>query len=458
MKNYCRLRITRQDFDRLYHHLFPGDADEHGAILLAGISQSDSTPVLLVREVHLAEEGVDYVKGKIGHRALTPQFIHRQITRARDQRLVYLAVHNHGSDHEVGFSDVDFESHELGYPALLQIARGMPVGALVFGKRSLEVDLWMPDGHRLRLNEASIIGTTIARLTPYPRGENRAAAETYDRQIRMFGQAGQEQLKKAQVAIIGLGGVGSIISEILARLGIGHFFLIDADKVETSNLSRIVGATEVDAANNTPKVLVARRVILQSNEHAQVVTIEDDVAKTSVAQLLKECDYLFLAADSMRARLVVNALVHQYFIPGVQLGAKIRASDDGQLIDVMSANRPLRPGQGCLWCNQLIDPTQLAKEAKSDDERNDQAYGVEEANPSVITLNAVAASHAANDFLLDYLCLRLERKELHYEHFHFLKDARTLVQPRRDGECPECSERGMRYGKGDGTDLPCMTG
>lgn len=36
------------------------------------------------------------------------------------------------------------------------------------------------------------------------------------------------------------------------------------------------------------------------------------------------CDYLFLAADSMRARLVFNALVHQYLIPGVQLGSKIR--------------------------------------------------------------------------------------------------------------------------------------
>ena len=40
----------------------------------------------LVREVHLAREGVDYVEGKIGHRALTPTFIHRLITRARDER------------------------------------------------------------------------------------------------------------------------------------------------------------------------------------------------------------------------------------------------------------------------------------------------------------------------------------------------------------------------------------
>src|SRR4029077_15707231 len=99
-------------------------------------------------------------------------------------------------------------------------------------------------------------------------------------------------------------------------------------------------------------------------------------------------------------------------IPGAQLGSKIRPDSTGGLAEVMSANRPLRPGRGCLWCNQLIDPTQLAREAKSDAERKAQAYGVEEPNPSVITLNAVAAAHAVNDFLLDYLALRPERNGL----------------------------------------------
>ena len=51
----------------------------------------------------------------------------------------------------------------------------------------------------------------------------------------------------------------------------------------------------------------------------------------------------------------------------------------------------------------LIDGTQLAIEAKTDEERKDQDYGVSEPNPSVITLNAVAAGQAVNDFLFDFL-------------------------------------------------------
>jgi molybdopterin/thiamine biosynthesis adenylyltransferase len=164
----------------------------------------------------------------------------------------------------------------------------------------------------------------------------------------MFGQAGQAELARCRVAIIGLGGIGSLLAEYLARLGAGRFLLVDDDRVEKSNLSRIVGASPADAACSTTKVVVAQRLIHQANPQAQVQLIADDVAKESVAKSLTSCDYVFLAADSMRARLVVNAIIHQFLIPGVQLGSKIRSDATGALAEVMSANRPIRPGHGCL--------------------------------------------------------------------------------------------------------------
>jgi len=458
MSNHCQLRIEAQQFDALINHLFPGDSDEHGAVLLAGASVASGSLTLLIREVHIAREGVDYVEGKVGYRALAPTFIHRLITRARDERLVYLAVHNHIADSEVRFSHIDLQSHERGYPALLQIAKGMPVGALVLGRRSMQADVWLPDGARLSLKHATVVGNTIRRLTPSPQRGSSSTAESYDRQIRMFGKAGQARLADCRVGIIGLGGIGSLIAEYLSRLGVGEFCLVDDDSLEVSNLSRVVGATMTDAQRGRRKVEVAQRLIQEANNKARVELILDDAAKSTVAPRLASCDYLFLAADSMRARLVFNAIVHQYLIPGVQLGAKVRFDPDGRLLDVMSANRPVRPGRGCLWCNQLIDAAQLAREAKTDEERKAQAYGVEEPNPSVITLNAVAASQAANDFLLNYLCLRENSTELHYEHYHFLNGTRTLALPRKDVACPECSLSGTRYARGDMIDLPCIDG
>jgi hypothetical protein len=124
----------------------------------------------------------------------------------------------------------------------------------------------------------------------------------------------------------------------------------------------------------------------------------------------------------------------------------------------MSANRPVRPGHACLWCNQLIDTTALAKEAKTDDERKAQEYGVEEPNPSVISLNAISAAHAVNDFLMDYLCLRASEGPIYYEHFHCLSQKRDLVQPRKDTDCSECSVHGLRFGRGDSVEFPCIDG
>jgi len=458
VKKKHQIRIAQEQFDALHRHLFPGDHDEHGAVLLAGVSESSGQMTLLVRELHLATDGVDYTEGKIGYRALNASFIHRLITRARDERLVYLAVHNHFGDYDVDFSQIDLDSHERGYPALLQISRGLPVGALVFGRRSVAADLWISRGIREKLGDFVVVGRTIQRLKSKPETQQVTDSNVHERQIRMFGKYGQAQLSRTKVAIIGLGGLGSLVVEYLARLGIGQFVLIDSDTVEESNLSRIVGASMADTRRHVPKVKIARRLIHTANRNAKVTVILDDIAKQSVAKKLVDCDYLFLTADSMRARLVFNALVHQYLIPGVQLGSKIRQNTDGKLAEVMSANRPVRPGCGCLWCNELIDPTTLAKEAKSDEERKAQEYGVEEPNPSVISLNAVAAAHGVNDFLLDYLGLRSNADPVLYEHFHSLSHRRDLVQPRKDSACSECSYQGLRFGRGDAIELPCING
>ena len=450
----CDVLVRAEDHRRIMEHLFPGDRDEHGAILRAGIVRSGSSLRLLVHNVHPARFGTDYVAGRYGYRALTPTFIHREILQCRDSGLAYLAVHNHGSDRRVAFSTIDLESHERGYPALLDIGRGVPVGAMVYGRRSVAADVWQPDGTRRALGTYRIVGHDITRLYSKP-GPKRESGSEHDRQVRMFGAAGQHILRASKVAVVGLGGVGSLVAEYVARLGVGNILLIDPDAIETSNLSRVVGATRVDVETGQLKTQIAVRHAREMASDAELKPIAGDVAQRSVAELLRDCDFIFLAADSMRARLVVNALVHQYFVPAIQMGAKIRRGSRGGLEDAMSAVRHVRPGVGCLWCNGLIDPAQLAIEAKSDRERKEQAYGVQEPDPSVITLNAVAASHAVNDFLFDFLGLRNGNGDAIYEHFHFHRRKAQRVTPRRDPDCRECVHR---LAMGDALELPVVEG
>lgn len=449
----CDVWISAEDHSRLMLHLFPGDGDEHGAVLRAGVVADGAELRLVVRDVVPARAGIDYVAGEHGYRALHPTFIHRQMVACRDQRLAYVAVHNHDCDDRVGFSRIDMASHERGYPALRDIGKGVPVGAMVFGRRSAEADLWLPDGSRRTLGELRVVGSTVQRFYPAPPRAPGADA-ALDRQIRMFGAAGQALLAASRVAVVGLGGIGSLIAEYVARLGVGEIVLVDDDHIEDVNLSRVVGATPADVEARLRKTQIAVRHLREASG-ARLVVAGGDVAKDSVAARLRLCDFIFLAADSMRARLVVNALTHQYLIPSVQVGAKVRGGEDGTISEAMSAIRQIRPGHACLWCNGLIDSAQLAREAKSDEERKQQAYGVEEPNPSVITLNAVAAAHAVNDFLFDFLDLRPRVEDTAYRHFHFVRDALQRVSPRKDPDCRECVGR---LAKGDALELPCTLG
>ena len=94
--------------------------------------------------------------------------------------------------------------------------------------------------------------------------------------------------------------------------------------------------------------------------------------------------------------------MHQYFVPMVQVGTKVHISEDGVLQGVFGAVRQLRPGRGCLWCNGLVDRVALADAGKMQDERDNEKYGVQAANPSVVTFNAEVAGRALNDFLRLY--------------------------------------------------------
>ncbi len=105
------LSIPTDLWEQLAAHLFPGDADEHGAVIGAGMVTTSRGVRLLARELVLAQDGVDYVPGKRGYRMLTASFVTENVLRFADDGLVYLAIHCHGGGDSVGFSGDDFASH-----------------------------------------------------------------------------------------------------------------------------------------------------------------------------------------------------------------------------------------------------------------------------------------------------------------------------------------------------------
>lgn len=468
------LVFAQDSYNELHGHLFPGDGDEHGAVVGAVTHDTARGRRLLVKRVWLAQDGVDYVPGERGYRMLTPTFVRDRILDCDEQGLAYLAVHCHGGTNAVGFSGDDMRSHERGYPALRSLNPGRVVGGLVFATAAVAGDLWLPDGGRAELDGAVVVGRPVVRLLPARPAHPVVTGAAYNRQTRLFGDRGQHLLAAQKVAIIGAGGAGSLLVEYLARLGVGHLVVIDPDRIALTNVPRVVGSRLRDAlpwltagarpdwlsrlAEHlvAPKIRIARRVAVAANPRITFTGRRASVVDADVADLLLDCDHLFLAADSMQARLLFNAVVHQFLIPGSQVGAKVTTSKDtGEVLDVFSVYRPVLPGHGCLWCNGLIDTTRLQEEAQEAEQVKRQRY-VDDPDvvaPSVITLNAVAAAHAANDYLFSVTGLLEPGTPSDYLRWLPRQTNFSLDRPRRDVTCPECSNDG-RLASGPGRRLP----
>lgn len=471
------LRVPQGVWDEMHAHLDPGDDDEHGGALLCGVADSPTGGRLLARCFIPAVDGVDYIPGTVGHRALTAAFIRRATRTAATVGLAYIAVHNHGGDGGVAFSRTDLTSHERGYPALLDLLGGRPAGALVVAGGPWGVaagDLWLANGTRTNLREVTVIGGNVRSITDGRRRRTLPLLSSVDdRSTRLLGATGLAQLRAARVAVIGCGGAGLLAVEYLARLGVGHLLLVDPDVVDETNLPRLTGARRLDALPwlrrdgrpgwlqdlgvrwATPKVRLARRVALRASTVTTVSTMRADVTEREVAHALTGCDFIVLAADTADARHLINAVVQQYLVPAVQVGVKATVDKIGALKDAFATARPIGPGHGCLWCQGLVTSATLAAQLQPQERRAAAHYGTGDAAPAVITLNAIAVG-VATSYVMLALAGRLEDGDHPAFRYHPQAPKPKLSVPRRDRSCLQCSdtEPQSRLGRGDAMELP----
>ena len=139
--------------------------------------------------------------------------------------------------------------------------------------------------------------------------------ERYDRQllIREVGQAGQERLKRARVAIAGIGGLGSAVAYYLAAAGVGKIGLIDHDEVRFTNLNRQILHWTGDVGRK--KVVSAAEKLKNLNPSTEIVAVDRMITDKNVADLLSGFDGAVDALDNLETRLLLNKAALYHGIP-----------------------------------------------------------------------------------------------------------------------------------------------
>lgn len=265
---------------------------------------------------------------------------------------------------------------------------------------------------------------------------NKQNDDRFDRQIRFFGKAGQERIRAANVAVIGIGGLGTHITQQLSLLGVKNLALVDAQEIDTTNLNRYIGVHCDDPIPGSLKVNIGERIAHRIDRAISVRKVADSLISHKAFSAVKAADYVFGCLDNEGVRLVLTELCAAYAKPYIDLASDIVPGDTlayGGRVTIAW------DGNGCLICLGILDLREAQLQLAGPTAQRDQRaiYGVDrkflgETGPSVVSINGTVASMAVTEFVAAVTGLRRPFPMLNY-YGHL---GRMTV--RKDAPQPDC--------------------
>ncbi|MBI3340153.1 MAG: ThiF family adenylyltransferase [Chloroflexi bacterium] len=455
-----RLKISREDFDRLRHMVLIDLPDEAGAFALAGIAEyGDETDILIRRPISVPKHMM-MVQNEY-RLEVAPQAINGLIALCDANQLGAVICHSHPSGLRYSQSD-DYGEGRIADTLRPFIPAKAPIASLLFTPDNVTGRIWLADKSQpINLDEIIVIGHHIQKIELQKVPTDSTKLDLYDRQVRAFGKDGQLAISRAKVGIIGLGGTGSPIAEQLVRLGVLDLILIDPDKFSPTNLSRVYGSyygsVRKSRLFSEHKVNLIASNLRRINPNVQIRAVHQNVVLSKTASLLLDRDVLFLSTDEHWGRSIVNQIAYQYMIPTINLGVRI-SSDDGVISHAIGAVDVLRPDKPCLWCKQFLRSERIAAESMPIEERRhllQQGYveDIDSKTPAVISFTTSVASSAVSLFIHLFTNFMGDTGEISRIRYDFLTGISSRGTTNFDRNCICQKVKGF----GDLSSLPTLT-
>lgn len=128
--------------------------------------------------------------------------------------------------------------------------------------------------------------------------------DIYKRTALLLGKENLLKLSKANICIVGIGGVGSYTLEALCRCGILNITIVDKDIVDSTNINR-----QIIALNSTvgkSKVEVASERMYDINSSVCINAIKQEITKQNISMILdKKFDYIVDCVDNLEAKVAI---------------------------------------------------------------------------------------------------------------------------------------------------------
>jgi len=397
--------FLESQYAELVDHFFgAAPKRERTAYLLCGLSKTAAEQRLLVRRVIPVPDS-DLLEQSDKHLCIPSRSFLSAMKQADRERAAFVFVHSHPEgipDH----SDQDDREepglfrtayNRINTPEAVHASLVMSSPALPRGR------VWLDGGTTRPVDLVRVLGR---RFRFYFRdGLNPGFdASFFDRAVRAFGPDLLPLLRRLTVGVVGAGGTGSAVIELLVRLGVGQLIIADGQKLDRSNVSRVFGSTTRDVG--VPKVELMARNADHIGLGTTIEPIEKDITFASVMKRFRDCDVVFGCTDDQWGRSILTQFAIEYSVPVIDLGVKIDSAN-GVIRAIPGRITTLMPGLPCLYCRRQINADGISAEMLEQlnpmeaKQRRREGYIPElpGAEPAVVAFTAATAAFALGEFL-----------------------------------------------------------
>lgn len=169
-------------------------------------------------------------------------------------------------------------------------------------------------------------------------------AKWQERAELLFKPEGLQNLKNANVLVVGLGGVGSFAAEFLARAGVGNLTIVDGDVVDITNVNRQLPA--LHSTEGMPKVHVVGDRLMDINPELNLTRVQEFLSPDRAFEIVEEkYDYVLDCIDSVtpKLNLIIGAkrkrvkIISSMGAGGKMEAAKVKVADITNTVNCMFA-------------------------------------------------------------------------------------------------------------------------
>jgi molybdopterin/thiamine biosynthesis adenylyltransferase len=341
-----------EEVDRtLQSHLLRADRQEDLCFALWTPSQGASRMTALVHTVVLPQQGDRKVHGNA---SFDPAFFERVVSLAASGGFGVAFLHSHLGPGWQGMSRDDVVAERDRLAGAANGFTDLPLVGLTLGTDGAwSARFWeyvAPKRYERRWCESvRVVGHALRQtfcdeLLPRP-----AFRELFRRTVSVWGEDNHADLARTRVGIVGLGSVGAIVAESLARMGLGRLVLIDHDHVQPHNLDRLLFADESSIGTLKVETAADRLRAIATAGATEIIPIAHSVVEEPGYRAALDCDVLFSCVDRPRARHVLNHFAYAHLIPVVDGGIAVRFKQQ-RFSGVDWQLQTAGPGRPCLAC------------------------------------------------------------------------------------------------------------